>query len=236
MAAQTNGNPDLQKWADRIPVFPAIRERGRHKSNIWIFDSPKNNRRLIIKGDVAFMHLVLLEGDITVENYIPEPTPVYASIDGEVRQTQLDAHVHLVDGAIEWWEFKRSGDAGPNRIGRSKSQLSAQAQAAGAAGVKYRVKTDDDLKGKEVLFDNWLMLCAAMTRCKYQAMDREEDILLKHLNLQKSVRFGTLLDNEEADPAYMLATVAKTLQKGMMEADLERSLFGLNTLLKWRLA
>lgn len=234
MSAQTTFNPDLQKWADHIRVLPAIKERGRHKSNIWIFDSPKNNRRFIIKGDVAFIYSVLLEGDITVQSYVPEPPPVLASIDGEVRQTQLDAEIHLTNGAIEWWEFKRLRDTGPGRTGRSKPQLSAQAQAASVAGVKYRVQSEEGLRGKEILFDNWLMLCAAITRCKYQTMPREEEAFLRQMNLHGAVRFGTLLNEGGLDPAYVTATVATLLQRGVIEADLEKSFFGLETVLAWR--
>jgi|GEM_PF-785625 len=234
MPAQPLSNPDLQKWSDHIRVLPAIKERGRHKSNLWIFDSPKNNHRFIIKGDVAFMHFVLLEGNVAVQSYIPEPPPVYASIDGEVRQTMLDAEVHMANGVIEWWEFKRSIDTGPSRMGRSKPQLSAQAQAASAAGVKYRVLTEEDLRGKEILFDNWLMLCAAITRCKYHPMEQVADDLLRRLRLQRTVRYGTLLDDENLDPAYLLATVATALQQGLIEADLEKSLFGLDSILTRR--
>src|SRR3569832_1942218 len=161
MPAQPLSNPDLQKWSDHIRVLPAIKERGRHKSNLWIFDSPKNNHRFIIKGDVAFMHFVLLEGNVAVQSYIPEPPPVYASIDGEVRQTMLDAEVHMANGVIEWWEFKRSIDTEPSRKKRSKPQLSAQAQAASAAKKKNHKQTKKKKQNKKKKNDNKQMLCAA---------------------------------------------------------------------------
>lgn len=234
MSARISFSADSRTQTRHARVFPALKEREHHKSNIWIFDSPKNGSRFVIKGDVAFMHFVLLEGDVSVQRYLPEPPPVTASVDGEVRQTQLDAEVHFVNGEIEWWEFKRVRDTGPGRSGRAAPQLSAQAQAASAAGVKYRVLTETELFGQEVLFDNWLMLCAAMSRCSEQTINRETDYLLRRLSVQESISFGTLLGDEEWDPAHVLAAVAKLLQHGVIQADLERALFGLHTVLTRR--
>lgn len=227
-AASSSRADDLTR---RIPVFPALKQRRRHQSNIWFFDSPKNNRRFTITGDVAFMHFVLLEGDLSVESYDPDPPPVNASIDGEVRQTKLDAHVRLKTGHIEWWEFKRLQDSGPSREGRSQPQLSAQAQAAAIAGVPYRVKTDLDLKHKEIHFDNWLTLCAGISRCRNQPLYREADMLADRFAIQKAIRFGSLLDIPEIDPAHMLAVVALSLQAGTVETNLESALFGRTSIL-----
>ena len=47
----------------------AIRKRSTKVSNLWIFESPKNDRRLTISGDVPFMHVVLLESDVEVIGY-----------------------------------------------------------------------------------------------------------------------------------------------------------------------
>lgn len=234
MTAHAETLPSPREIARRIPVFPALKQRRNHKSNIWFFDSPKNNRRFVITGDVAFMHFVLLEGDTTVERYDPSPEPVYASIDGEVRKTELDAHIYFKDGSVQWCEFKRHGDAGPSRKGRSRPQLSAQAQAAAAAGVPYCVRSDLDLQGKEILFDNWLTLCASLTRCRNQPLYKENDIFAQRLRLHREIRFGTLLEVPGIDPAYMLAVTASSLQRGIVETDLERSLFGLDSLLAWR--
>lgn len=227
--------PDPVEFTRRVPVFSAVKQRRQHQSNIWFFDSPKINRRFVITGDVAFMHFVLLEGDASVTGYDPDPPAVYANIDGETRQTKLDAHVYFKGRDVEWWEFKRLQDSGPGRSGRSKPQLSAQAQAASEAGVRYRVQTDLELKHKEILFDNWLNLCACMTRCRNQPMHREADILLDVLSQQKCVRFGTLLSNYPGiDPALMIAAAAVALQNGLAITDLEKAFFGYDSVLTRR--
>jgi hypothetical protein len=236
MAARGDTLPSPTELARRVSVFSALKQRRRHQSNIWFFDSPKNNRRFTITGDVAFMHFVLLEGDVSVESYDPAPEPVRASIDGEVRETELDAHVRFKGGQIEWWEFKRREDSGPSKERRSRPELSAQAQAAAAAGVRYQVRTDLDLQHKEVLFDNWLTLCAGITRCRNQPIYREADLFTARLALQKSISFGSLMDIPGIDHAHMLAVVAVALQNGTVQADLEKSLFGRESTLTRRLS
>lgn len=219
-----------------ISVRPILQKRGRHPSNIWIFDSPKNEKRISIQGDVAFMHIVLLEGDVSVISYDVEPEPVYSVIDGETRQTKLDAIVRFRDGHEEWWEFKRSKDIGAGRQGRSKAQLSAQAQAAQVAGIKYEIKTENNLRGREILFDNWLTLCAAMTRARTCATFTEEYQLRRTLNAVRRTTFGSLLSCPDIDPALMIAAVARNLAAGTLKTDLKDSLFGLNSILEWETA
>lgn len=209
-----------------VPVSPAIRNRKKYLSNIWIFESPKNNIRIVVEGDVAFMHLVLLEGDIHIARYNANPDPVSAIVDGEVRQTKLDAVVYLHSGHCEWWEFKRATDATAHRVGRAKPQLTAQAQAASIAGVPYRIKTDADLAGKAVRFDNWLLLCAAMTRVRGMSTHHELKVIDQKLNTHEQILFGSLLSDQTIDAALMLGAVAKMLQIGLLVCDLDNELFG----------
>jgi hypothetical protein len=171
-----------------------------------------------------------MEGDLTISRYDPDPVPVMASIDGEIRQTKLDAIVYFVDGHTEWWEFKRSEDAGPDRTGRARPQLSAQAQAANHVGVPYRVKTEIDLRGNEIQFDNWLLLCAAMTRSRNQPMHHEARILESRLNMHEAVAIGALLEEPEADPGLMLAIIAKSLQRGFIHTELIKDLITRNSI------
>lgn len=232
MAEHFNPLPNPSELARRVRVFPALKQRRRHQSNIWFFDSPKNNRRFTITGDVAFMHFVILEGDVSVESYDPVPEPVYASIDGEIKKTNLDSHVRFKDGHIEWWEFTHHQQySAPSKSARSRAQLSAQAQAAAAAGVRYRVRTELDLQHKGILFDNWLTLCAGITRCRNQPLYRESDLFTGRFALQKMVSFGSLLDIPGIDKAHIFAVVALSLQNGTVQTDLERTLFGRESIL-----
>lgn len=218
-----------------VSVTPAIKNRKSHLSNIWLFDSPKIDRRFVIEGDVAFMHFVLMEGDQEIARYDPSPVPVSTIIDGEVRQTKLDAAVYFTDGRTEWWEFKRANDAGANRSGRARPQLSAQAQCASLEGVKYRLLTDLDLRDKQILFDNWLLLCAAITRAKRQPVFHEARILEARLDTYHVITLGALLEDPQVDAGLMLAVIAEALQQGRICTDLAQTLFSKKSVLERRL-
>lgn len=220
-----------------IAIMAAIRKRGQHASNIWIFDSPKNNQRFIIVGDMAFIGVVCFEGDPDVDHYTLEPEPVHAVIDGETYQTQLDAHVTHVDGHVEWVEFKREPDTGPQRSGRAKPQLSAQAQAAATAGVKYRVVSERDFRDRLVFFDNWCVLCAAITRARGQPSFVEAKRLQERMaGATSEARVGDLVSEPDCDPAVMLAVIATCLQKGVFETDLHTRFFTHDSILRRRAA
>jgi hypothetical protein len=228
-----NGIGDTEFAHQRhVSVKQAIANRKRHLSNIWVFDSPKNNRRFVILGDVAFMHTVLMEGNRAIAGYDVNPPPVSTVIDGETRQTTLDAVVQLVSGGTEWHEFKRFSDTGPSRSGRAKPQLSAQAQCASLSGVKYRVLTEVDLQHKQILFDNWLLLCAAITRARGQTIFRETQVLRERIASHRSITLGGLMNDPAVDPGLMLAVVATALQQGRIHTDLDNILLSSKSVLE----
>lgn len=223
--------PPSHSTSQHPNVFGAIKQRGRNTSNLWFFQSPKNNARFTFTSDVAFMHFVLLEGDPTVSGYLPEPPPVQTIIDGEVRQTQLDAHVFFHGQDYEWWEFKRYEDSGPSRSGRSRPQLSAQAQAASLAGKTYRLKTDKDLLGREIFFDNWLTLCSCINRCRGHMNSVESQAIIA-ISTNSTFTLDDLLNVASIDTALMLASVGIALQRGVITCDLEHELLNRNTQFK----
>ncbi|WNC95031.1 hypothetical protein RI103_34720 [Paraburkholderia sp. FT54] len=224
----------VSEFRRRISVTRAMQARARHQSNLWVFDSPKIGRRFTVAGDVAFMHIVLLEGDVDVVEYEPEPKPVMSMSGGEPYETTLDAIVSFRGGREEWWEFKRKSDAKASRTGRSRNQLDAQAEAAASAGRSYRTLTEEDLEGKEILFNNWLSLCAAITRCRGRPRFREAEILCRRMSTGHSFRLDELMQRNDVDPAIMLASIAELLQKDELRTDLADSSFCRSSILSWR--
>lgn len=231
---QTPRSPIHHAHIRCVSIHSDLKSRQRHLSNLWVFDSPKINRRFTVHGDVNFMYLILLEGDADVIAYDPAPAPVFTDIDNERVQTLIDAIVYFRDGHEEWWEFKRAADAGPARQGRAKKQLAAQAQAASAAGRKYVVKTERDLEGRSYEFDNWLHLCAMMTRARGIAHFAESEVLRQRLDAHDCALVGTLLQEANIDPGLMLAAIATALQRGQAGAELRSELFGAHTVLRRR--
>jgi hypothetical protein len=207
-----------------VAPLTAIRKRAQKVSNLWIFDSPKNNRRLTISGDVAFLHLVLLEGDSTVEGY--------DFIDDPFRITSNSQHgyvrVRLADGTQEWLTLgrQRARDSVNSDSACRESELQALARNA---GVVLTHRTELDLAGKDLLIDNWLMLCAIMTRARSYPSHIETERFLSCFARHNTPSVSTMLAVPGTDRGIMLAVVAKALQSGRYGGELDRRLFGPHT-------
>ncbi|PIL42047.1 hypothetical protein CR105_26345 [Massilia eurypsychrophila] len=231
MTTQTTHLPFQSDISRQVAVFPVLKRQRQHQSNIWFFDSPKNNERLTIATDLAFMHLVLLEGDTSVLKYVPVSSAEVAHFESREHQPKVGAQVYRSDGTTEWWNFKRLQLAS----GRPKrDQVIGDPDiesAARASGASYHVKTDQDLADKEILFDNWLTLCAAITRCRTVFLGREADIFAQRMALQRAVTLENLLTIPGIDVACMLAVVARALQREAIRANLKAQIFGRATLL-----
>ncbi|MFC0348634.1 hypothetical protein [Undibacterium danionis] len=228
----SNKSPNFPDSSRKIGVFPALKKRRQHQSNIWFFDSPKNNKRLIITSDLAFMHLVILEGDVSVTRYHVNPEPINTNVEGVQKDISIGAYVYR-GNALEWWDFKRlQNKKDVNKQNASDSYFKTIAAASSLA--TYHVKTDVDLKGQEILFDNWLTLCAAITRCRGHFLGREATIFSERLALQHAVTLENLLTIPSIDVAYMLAVVALALQNGSLRCNLNSQLINRQTLLSRR--
>jgi hypothetical protein len=222
--------PHPSQLARNVPVFPALKKRREHQSNIWFFDSPKNNLRLILHTDIAFIHFVMLEGDPTVLRSIPRPGQEIVLLDGVRTEISVDAHVHRSDGTVEWWDFKRVRTPSHSREKNTTRPPESSAQrAATAASATYRVMTDADFSGREIFFDNWLTLCAAINRCRNHFLGREADLFRERMAVQHAVTLDNLLSMPEIDTAYMLAVIALALQSGTASANLTGQILGRST-------
>ena len=223
--------PHPSELARQVSVFPALQLRKQRQSNIWFFDSPKNNARLTIHTDLAFMHLVILEGDPTVLRYVPTPGPEQMIINGTQVTIKVNAHVHRADGTLEWWDFKRFKKPSAARGPKPESPGAMAEQAAAGAKATYCLKTDADLAGQEILFDNWLTICAGINRCRNQFLEKEAQLLLGRLRLQQAVTLESLITMPDIDVACMLAAIGIALQTGTARASLANQIWGRSTTL-----
>lgn len=220
--------PDPAELARRVAVFPVIRKRKKAAANIWFFDSPKNGKRQIISGDLAFMSFVLLEGVQSVRSYNPRPAPVSVLYEGVTKEVTAGGYIHLMNGDTEWWDFQYTRRS---KKQNDESELRAQA-AAKERGMQYQIRTKNDLRNKAVLFDNWLNLCAGISRCRSILLYKELDFILEATRDSKTT-IGKLLD-AGMDRACMFAAIGMSLQRGNVWTDLERRLLGSDSLLQRR--
>lgn len=205
--------------ARQISTFDEVRSR-HPKVNLWFFDSPKNNCRLSLKGELAFYISVLLEGEPSVTSYLPAES-------ANDRATQ-SIGVHYDNGTAETWAIRRKRPSSKDAEGGA-DDLSKNSLASGPVVWK----SDEHIRGREIAIDNWLLLCAAITRCRNFRFQREQDMLKECMKSSDSASLGELLTTTGADPALMLGVVARALQKGLIRADLDRELVAHATVLSW---
>lgn len=213
-----------------ISVRPALKQRGSQMSNIWIFDSPKNDARLQIEGDPHFMYAVLLEGDIETTRYTIRAPISLAESSRNSKTKKVDVVRYLADGTQEWIDFG-AAHSGTRRSSTTNGETN---EIAATAGALYRTISLQSFVEKHLLFTNWLTLCAAITRCRHQSSHKEVMFVKKQLFSQRVATLGALLDGADVDPAIVLGVVAKMLQTGDLTADLERQLFGKSSFVSWR--
>jgi len=219
-----------QQQHEKQSPLARIGRRGRTQSNLWIFDSPKNVKRLTIAGDLNFMVCVLLESDISVAAYKVKPGPYPTVIDDEHTSIVPDLEVEYQHGKREWWEIRRS----QTQHGKRESSVSPIARAAETAGIGYLQRTENDMVDKAVAFDNWLLLCAAMTRARHFPMHHESGVLHNLFEESRTATVGQLLRVATVDRGLMVATIARFLQAGRLSAELETTLFCEETVLTAR--
>jgi hypothetical protein len=210
----------------------AIKHRNNKLSNVWIFDSPKNDRRLIIEGDLVFMNCVCMEGDPAVVAYDLDPAPIYVVAQGKTsREFRAHVLVHLTGGRKEWcrYEYERS-----HRGKNIRNERDPMGTANTNDTVTCRVFTDQDLYGKLAFFDNWCVLCAAITRARGISTYLETKRLQERLQIEGEVILGSLLEEEGCDPAITIAVIARCLQGQVIETDLVGRLIGVDSLLRRR--
>jgi len=225
--------PNAETLSRQVAVHSALKKRRQHQSNIWFFDSPKNSKRFTISGDVAFMHLVCLEGEPHVSHYIPSASQANQTRAGMSDADRVGAQVFYSDGRLEWWDFQRLTGTGSGKLAKvaEARECESKSLTARAAGAGYRIKTDQDLLGQEVFFDNWLTLCAAISRCRGRFLGEEAEVFSQRIALQHAVILDNFLDVPGIDVAHMLAVIAMALQSGSVRADLRSRLLSRMTLI-----
>ncbi|MQA37050.1 hypothetical protein [Rugamonas aquatica] len=221
----------VDQYQRRVSTRPVLRNERQPKSNIWFFDSPKNNCRSIIEGDLPFLYAVLLEGDVSVASYQVSPEPFIVQAGGASTLVAVGARVQLINRTSQWWDFRRlEGLSAAKRKAALKNE--GKSALAQSVGVEYHIKTDIDFRGQETAFDNWLLLCAAITRCRGHLLVRERQHLSRYLTQHETMTLSTLLDIQDIDAAYMNAVVALSLQQGIVSTNLTTQLYGPHSILR----
>lgn len=213
-----------QTYARHVASFDIVANRKDRLSNIWFFDSPKNARREVIRHDIAFVHLVLHEGDPNIARYDIESGSGVAS--GKRESTM--ARILFRDGSVARYKYQWAS----NKKLTQDSEINESADADQMPAT--RVFTENEFHGREYEFDNWLNLCSYINRMRHYSYVRELQYIQEQFGRCNAIPFDSLYTTEGFDPAIILGVVARLLQLGYLETDLSSSLFGRASVLRWR--
>lgn len=223
MGARDNLLLDL---ATELEVRSAIADmrntlkRGPVRPNIWGFYSNKNRKFLTLTGDVTFIQAVLLEGNPRVCSYAT-PSESVPAIDHNYGYKR-EIVVQLMDGSLEWYLCGRYENLVKDPGTATKKQIEQTRAIATKAGAEFHIKTERDLSRHMLEFRNWLTLCASMTRARDFSSENQTAILYEALDAQKSITFRAAIELPRAEPALMIALIARAISNGQIYCDLSK--------------
>ncbi|SCU75849.1 hypothetical protein CNECB9_2540082 [Cupriavidus necator] len=181
---------------------------GRGLRNLYVFESPKNDKRLAVFGQVCFWHLMLAEGNPEIRRYILCSDLASA---GSAPDT---VDVHFVDETVERWYFSRRG-------------LPKEDQCP----YPIIIKTEAQIRAAGLLPQNWRFLCAARTRAHGKYAGKELLVLSGLFEDRHTVALSEVIALPDIDVAIMLAAIAQQLAVGALRTELKKQLFSRRSLL-----
>ncbi|HEY0561925.1 MAG TPA: hypothetical protein VGD04_01240 [Methylophilus sp.] len=211
----------------RSNIKKAYAARGRGLGNLWLVYSVKTKSSWILPSDRQLIHWLCLESNPEVESFDLAPKQIISHDGTETRATELDAIVIFKNRQVQWHEVK----AGTNKKEPSnQSQFNAQAAAASKEHVEYKIINDTYLKPKVRVALRWLKALGYADIIKdhqHTSCHRAlENIVKTQLNgnIQQLV-----LALEDFDSSIVLGVLVRLAIAGIVELNLEKSSFGLQT-------
>lgn len=229
MDARSTTNFSVPNFLKRFDSMSAVRGRESKMANVWIFDSPKNGKRIGVEGDLAFVSMILYEGDFNIEWYRAEPCEVWKNINNKPIKFVCDVCIHYIDGHEEWIKFVTNDKKDHNSAEQNFTGEACEMPDCVASQDIYRVVRRSDVEKRLIEFDNWLLLCSALTRARGFSRFAETDVLYKTIIGQGECSIGKLLKTPNIDPAMMLAAIAEGLIKNQFECNITKQLISLET-------
>jgi hypothetical protein len=215
------GKSEAPKVANRIGrrVSVASALRAAKASNVYVFDSPKLNERLVVVGDIPFLYALLAEADIRVSEY-----SLHGTVDDGTTSDKVDMVVHYVDKTIEKWYFVNDEQLKSRK--RSKKKEKAVEVLDGEPSAQGVIqKGIAALRTHKKRLDNILHLCAAFNRVRGCNAAHETE-LVASLSDGQQVTLLDLITKPSVDPAIMLGLVARAVLTGVLDTELDENLFG----------
>jgi hypothetical protein len=213
----------LERQLHAIDSMANVRGRQHQTANVWIYHSPKNGKRFALEGNKRFFACILYEADVSVSWYSPETAEIAVTCGSETASIQYDVEVRYVDGRTEWVKFVSDSSSKRRSNKRISSGTLCTCITSRKDGV-YLIVSEEEMAGRALEFDNWLLLCSAMTRTMYYSQHVEASVLAKAFVKIDKISLNALLQLDEVDAGLMLSVIAHGLRTGMLYCDISERL------------
>lgn len=212
----------LDEVRRRVSIFKPLRTASR--SNVYVFDSPKGNDRLVIAGDLPFMWALIAEAEPSITGYFLERCS-----DSETDARSLQMKVYYRDNRSELWRFINDEEIVRQRKGAA---VPAKDKPQPVSDSPFVNKGIVALRRKSKRIDNILLLCSMFNRARGSNVWYEARHLDETLYEKGESTLAELLRIDGIDPARMLAVIALRVLGGSVTTDLDSRLFGRTSVIR----
>lgn len=215
---------------EHISVEAALDARGRKKENVWIGQLTKIGTRAVLDGDLRFVFaLAELESNPQIEYYQFDRDKIKAHLSkervAEDDAAEVDFIAQFRNGAEQWW---RVAETRPAKFTGHDVNLMGAARECGAT---FLVRTLKDISPWEIRFHNWLDLSQAMVSTHFFDCSEQICAVDALLHAHRCMTYGQLQQAVSGDPSLVRGAIARLIQLGRAQADLDSSLLWPGTMI-----
>lgn len=210
-------------------IVPITTYRRHHYLNdIWIVRSPKMNRRMQLDSDLEYLNWDDIEGTPEVVALCEHPTIAEARIDEKDHKSVIDMYKQFADGSEEYIEVKYDEDLEKEE---TKLQIAVQVAHAERLNVKHVVRTSSELASLEMKLRNWKRIIGILNLGRNINVDKEMNTITELLINKGPMPVGEVIQLLEFEDMITELAICRLLQKGEIDANLNKEDFSYNTLL-----
>ncbi|MES2362609.1 MAG: hypothetical protein V4646_12495 [Pseudomonadota bacterium] len=215
----------------RLQAIAAAFKRGDKNHNIWTVYSTKNQKDLVLIGDVEYLNFHWMEGDPKILSFSVDSDLYLADEDESNGATYPDAIVIYQDGEIQWREAK----AGEEEEGsmRDQRQRTIQERITRDLQYQYLRVTPALIKKHWQFICNWRRATAFCAAVRHLNIQQYEDEVCALVLARKAIALSEIVAEYAPDEhSQVVAALLKLTQQGRALSDLDKLALGPRTMLE----
>lgn len=216
----------------RKEVRALIQARGLLNYEIWTAYAAKIDAQVNVKGRARYQHVMCLEGDANVKSYVLHDRLERQKREADAGKGLPDAVCVMRNSQVEW-HFVRCVAENDEDEADARSAEQDCAVRAKRSGAVFRLITTDYLNRNATLISNWREGLSYLETAKAFDLAPYKHDVLAVTREQASTSVEHILASYMPDTEPLLiAALFQLIQDGVLESDLAKHPFGLDTTVK----